>query len=148
MSATLSSANFMAQLTRHQFLDLAWKTILSTSGFLGVAGLIRYLGYAPNDVSPTQFDLGEPDAFPVNSETPIPEARAILFHDPQGFRALSLICPHLGCEVQETGAGFSCPCHGSQFDQNGVVTHGPAKNNLAPLEITVDEDDHLILHTQ
>jgi ubiquinol-cytochrome c reductase iron-sulfur subunit len=49
------------------------------------------------------------------------------------------ICTHLGCiplgnkptdPRGETG-GWFCPCHGSQYDTSGRVTHGPAPLNLA-----------------
>lgn len=43
------------------------------------------------------------------------------------------ICTHLGCIpkiVQEEGKGFSCPCHGSTYDDLGRVLSGPANKNL------------------
>ncbi len=39
-------------------------------------------------------------------------------------------CTHVGCPVQATGVGFSCPCHGSQFDQRGARIAGPAVRPL------------------
>jgi Rieske Fe-S protein len=45
---------------------------------------------------------------------------------------LSKVCPHAGCNVDysEKDTKFVCPCHGSEFDINGNVTQGPAKENL------------------
>jgi Rieske Fe-S protein len=45
---------------------------------------------------------------------------------------LSLTCSHLGCSVQWTAdkKQFDCPCHGSIFNIDGNVVHGPA---IAPL---------------
>lgn len=42
------------------------------------------------------------------------------------------ICTHLGCVPLKggEGGGWRCPCHGSQFDGSGRVTHGPAGTNL------------------
>jgi ubiquinol-cytochrome c reductase iron-sulfur subunit len=42
------------------------------------------------------------------------------------------ICSHLGCVPMQGGEseGWRCPCHGSQFDLSGRVTHGPAGKNL------------------
>ncbi len=42
------------------------------------------------------------------------------------------ICSHLGCVPMQGGesSGWRCPCHGSQFDLSGRVTHGPAGKNL------------------
>jgi ubiquinol-cytochrome c reductase iron-sulfur subunit len=42
-------------------------------------------------------------------------------------------CTHLGCiPVGEAGefGGWSCPCHGSQFDTAGRIRKGPAPTNL------------------
>ena len=43
----------------------------------------------------------------------------IVVRTPQGFRALSAICTHLGCIVKQTQEGFECPCHGSRFGGDG-----------------------------
>lgn len=44
---------------------------------------------------------------------------------------LSKVCPHAGCNVDYSPEGkFVCPCHGSEFNINGEVIQGPAKENL------------------
>lgn len=45
-------------------------------------------------------------------------------------------CSHLGCSVAWTPADklFECPCHGSRFDIDGTVAHGPAIYPLSHLE--------------
>lgn len=40
------------------------------------------------------------------------------------------ICTHLGCVPNRTSAGWSCPCHGSMYDNSGRVVRGPAPKNL------------------
>jgi menaquinol-cytochrome c reductase iron-sulfur subunit len=44
-------------------------------------------------------------------------------------------CSHLGCSIQlNQGAHrFECPCHGSMFNLNGSVLHGPAAFPLSHL---------------
>ena len=41
-------------------------------------------------------------------------------------------CPHLGCALKWNSAEHSwdCPCHGSRFDENGVLLDNPATNDL------------------
>lgn len=41
-------------------------------------------------------------------------------------------CPHLGCALKWNPSEHSwdCPCHGSRFEENGVLLDGPATGNL------------------
>jgi ubiquinol-cytochrome c reductase iron-sulfur subunit len=40
------------------------------------------------------------------------------------------ICTHLGCVPNKEGPGWTCHCHGSQYDDSGRVIRGPAPKNL------------------
>ena len=61
----------------------------------------------------------------------------LVLRDEHGFRALSLICTHLGCiTTREESGDFICPCHGSRFDSEGFVTQGPAPSRLRYLEVS------------
>ncbi len=48
--------------------------------------------------------------------------------------AVSGICPHLGGVVAWNPAAgtWDCPLHGSRFDRDGVMVHGPSTDDLAP----------------
>jgi Rieske Fe-S protein len=46
------------------------------------------------------------------------------------FVVFSNRCTHVGCPAQATAVGFSCPCHGSQFDERGARIAGPAVRPL------------------
>ena len=51
--------------------------------------------------------------------------------------ALSVECTHQGCHVRPSKNSFVCPCHGSTFDLEGRVIHGPAKAPLQRFEVEV-----------
>jgi ubiquinol-cytochrome c reductase iron-sulfur subunit len=40
------------------------------------------------------------------------------------------VCTHMGCVPNKEGPGWTCHCHGSQYDDSGRVTRGPAPRNL------------------
>jgi nucleotide-binding universal stress UspA family protein/nitrite reductase/ring-hydroxylating ferredoxin subunit len=57
------------------------------------------------------------------------------FLDEQGkLHASSPRCTHMGCTVDwnETERTWDCPCHGSRYDVDGHVIHGPAQKDLDP----------------
>lgn len=56
------------------------------------------------------------------------------------YHALSIRCTHQGCHVRPSRKSFVCPCHGSTFDLEGRVIHGPAKAPLQRFEVEVTAD--------
>jgi Rieske Fe-S protein len=54
-----------------------------------------------------------------------------------GFVIFSPICPHLGCRYSWVDAQnrFICPCHGSEFTNDGAHIAGPAPRGLDPLPL-------------
>ena len=117
------------------------------SSILGLGGVVKFLSYIPNPGVTTIFDLGPADQLPVNSIIVVEQAQAALIPASEGFIALSLICPHLGCEVDAGEEIFECPCHGSRFSLDGEVLKGPADQPLRPLQLEISEEGHLILDT-
>ena len=61
--------------------------------------------------------------------------RLAVFRDEDGeLHVRSATCTHLACSVAWNAAekSWDCPCHGSRFDVDGEVLHGPATTALAP----------------
>ncbi|MBN3895337.1 MAG: Rieske 2Fe-2S domain-containing protein [Nostoc sp.] len=56
--------------------------------------------------------------------------------------AINPICTHLGCTVEWDleKNHFICPCHGSQYDSQGRVVHGPAKRSLPLITVVVKQN--------
>ncbi len=58
-----------------------------------------------------------------------------VFRDHEGrVHVVNPTCMHLGCVVAWNSAEetWDCPCHGSRYDADGKVIHGPAVKDLAP----------------
>lgn len=53
-----------------------------------------------------------------------------------GYRAISLRCPHQGVTVTRDATGWICPAHGSEFAPNGALELGPATTALSPVAST------------
>jgi cytochrome b6-f complex iron-sulfur subunit len=137
----------MNRLTRRDFLKLAMRSLLAGSGLLGLGMLVRYLGYQGGRLPQTEFDIGVVDNFPLGSHTRLVSPPAMLLHTESGFSALSLICTHLGCTLEQQGDGYACPCHGSRFAGDGQVQKGPAVKPMTVFRVEVNQAGHVILFT-
>ncbi len=138
----------MPALTRRDFLKLSSHTLLWVSGLLGMGALWRFLSHPTEPPVQTEFDVGPAADYPPGSRTLRPEVPAVVIHNEAGFSALSLVCPHLGCTVEQNAGGFACPCHGSTFDADGAILTGPAAAPLPTLHIEQNAEGHLILSTR
>ena len=58
------------------------------------------------------------------------------------LRALSTVCPHLGCRVrwEAQNARFACPCHDAAFDREGNVVSGPPPRPLDRYDVELVAD--------
>jgi cytochrome b6-f complex iron-sulfur subunit len=115
----------------------------ATAGFL--LATFRFL--VPNVLyEPSRrFDIGPPSDFPPGSVTFLPERGIYIFNGAEGFYAISSVCTHLGCNVKRGVPGFACPCHGSQFDENGQVVHGPAPKPLPWFALSLSARAQLVV---
>lgn len=54
---------------------------------------------------------------------------------------INAVCTHLGCVVPWNKAEnkFMCPCHGSQYNNQGKVVRGPAPLSLALAHADIDD---------
>lgn len=137
-------------MNRREFFKFSW-------GNIGVAALVSALGVSfaailrflkPNVFyePPQAFKIGNPGDFPFGPPTFLVEEKIFVFRDrDKGFSAASAVCTHLGCTVAHFSSDqkFHCPCHGSVFEADGTVQHGPAPRGLDWFEVTQTRDGQL-----
>jgi Rieske Fe-S protein len=92
-------------------------------------------------------------AFPVQTRTAAHDRTFVIVHNERlqypicvyrtglnQYEALWMQCTHQGTELEMLGERFECPAHGSQFDNRGMVLHGPASANLKTFPVTAEID--------
>ena len=124
----------MTKLTRRDLLRTTWAT-LGALVALEMGGLaFAYL--QPRVVAGgfgAVMTAGSVDEFPPGSVTHIANGRFYLTRLPDGgLLAIYQLCTHLGCSVpwDQTENAFVCPCHHSQFGQDGELHNPPAPRPL------------------
>jgi Rieske Fe-S protein len=65
------------------------------------------------------------------------------FSDEQ-YSAVLMKCTHQGGELNASGDHLHCPSHGSEFDNYGNMTQGPAEKNLRSFKVSIDTEKLLI----
>lgn len=135
------------EIGRRNFLNGIAGAALSIAAVGAAAVSTEYL--SPNVLfePPTSFRIGQPEDYPIDSVTLIPEQQVYVMRNPAGFSALSAICTHLGCITQwssDTGS-IACPCHGSKFKKDGTVEGGPAPRPLEHFALRLMPDGDLMI---
>jgi len=77
--------------------------------------------------------------------TYLADEKVFIYRDHEGISAVSAICTHLGCVIEQTEDGFQCPCHGSCFSPSGEVLSGAASKDLPWYRLLKDADGQLVL---
>lgn len=85
--------------------------------------------HGPNDRTLTQGLKGDPTYLVVEADKTL------------ATYGINAVCTHLGCVVPWNAAEnkFICPCHGSQYNNQGRVVRGPAPLSLALVHADVDD---------
>nr|GEX60883.1 cytochrome b6-f complex iron-sulfur subunit, chloroplastic [Tanacetum cinerariifolium] len=87
--------------------------------------------HGPGDRTLTQGLKGDPTYLVVENDKTL------------ATYGINAVCTHLGCVVPWNKAEnkFMCPCHGSQYNNQGKVVRGPAPLSLALAHADVSVDD-------
>lgn len=136
--------------SRRDFLKTIWAVF---GGIAALETLGVFLAYLQPRLAEGEFGslipVGTLEEFPAGSVTHILNGRFYLVRLPDGgLLAIYHRCTHLGCTVSwETDTQtFFCPCHGSRFDQNGVVENPPAPRPLDIFPVLV-QDGQILVNT-
>jgi cytochrome b6-f complex iron-sulfur subunit len=137
-------------INRREFLNFAW---LASLGFLTVSmGGVTVLFAMPRFregefggtvTMGTAAELPPPGSEPLN----YPKVKVWLANTDEGVVALYKVCTHLGClyNWNQQESKFICPCHGSEFEQNGEFIRGPAPRSLDRFTVQLLDDSGQIL---
>jgi glycine/D-amino acid oxidase-like deaminating enzyme/nitrite reductase/ring-hydroxylating ferredoxin subunit len=93
-----------------------------------VRGLVGLRLFGGSDSPASSIKPGEGDVLDTD------DGKVGCYRDENGqLHVVSATCTHMGCILAFNKAerSWDCPCHGSRFDTDGKVLHGPA---VAPLE--------------
>jgi cytochrome b6-f complex iron-sulfur subunit len=136
-------------------------TVLNTDGhgftrrrFLAVVGAGAAAGACSSSAVPPapvgDIEAGTVSELPAGSLNIVGTEPVCIGRDGGGIYAMTLTCPHAGCDIGQTGSvspqGLVCGCHGSRFDANGNVQSGPAVQPLDHFAVTVDGSGNLTIH--
>ena len=129
---------------------LSWGTAgiaaLCSGVALSLGAMVRFMMPSVFYEPPQSFKIGDPADFAIGTPTFLVDEKIYVFRDREkGFAAASAVCTHLGCTVAhfQSDQKFHCPCHGSVFDADGSVLHGPAPKPLQWFEVTLARDGQL-----
>jgi cytochrome b6-f complex iron-sulfur subunit len=96
------------------------------------------------------FPVGFPADYVPGTVTALKSRKIFIVREGNSFKAISVICQHLGCAVYWTKEKniFECPCHGSKYYKNGVNFAGPAPRPLYHFMVSLSDDGKLVVNTE
>ena len=141
----MDNSNF----NRRDFLKTSFKTIAIGTVALSALDITALIARASDkfekSTSEKVISLSDYPELQSSGGYAIVAKRVIVIRVSQSkFISLNLTCTHKHCEVEYDGESFECPCHGSQYDKYGKVTHGPAEYNLKSYKTQYYSDDNTL----
>jgi nitrite reductase/ring-hydroxylating ferredoxin subunit len=122
-----------------------WAALVGAAA-LALGAVLRLVGADSGEATPSSLDLGP--AADLKPGQVLVKQGVALQRDDKGFFALSLVCPHLGCqpEWEQDQLRFLCPCHGSAFGRDGGLLRGPAERGLSQVHLEKGPAGRLIAY--
>lgn len=137
------------QITRRHLFQVTGVAACAVAAGGGLALSADFLRPRALFEPPTRFAAGAPEAIEVGQVVTNEIYRAYVIHAPDGFRALSSVCTHLGCvtRYQPDRNLIACPCHGSRYALDGEVLAGPAPRPLPAFQMTLSPKGEIEVDT-
>ena len=120
-----------AETTRRDALTKVALGVCGLTSALALWGGIRFLTPRISAKSLRRIPVGRVNDFQGGACFFIPERKLFIVRRNREMRAVTAVCTHLGCTLQQGPDGFRCSCHGSRFDLTGQVLAGPAPRPLS-----------------
>ena len=108
--------------------------------------------YTPGTIETNGVQVPKSEFIYLKKDQPVNRLFIIVQNDKLGFpiyvyrfsdneySALWMQCSHQGNELQALGDQLHCPAHGSEFDNKGNVSQGPASHPLRSFPVKTDGD--------
>ncbi|MBK8467527.1 MAG: ubiquinol-cytochrome c reductase iron-sulfur subunit [Chloracidobacterium sp.] len=131
-------------IARRDFIGLAAIGTTAVTFLFSIFGMLKLPKAAVSASPAKKFNVTLPASL-ANGEAFTPPGRSVaVFRDDDGVFAISTVCTHLGCIVKPSPTGFNCPCHGSAYTTDGLVTKGPAPKALPWLKVTKSGSGYVV----
>ena len=98
---------------------------------------------APEEVFPVGTEFASA-RFALVDVPGLPLPLYVYKDEKEGFSAVSTRCMHRGCQVEPVDGHLVCPCHGSEYTNQGEVMKGPTLLPLQRYAVTADEESVVI----
>lgn len=141
--------NTSEKISRRTFLDWLLMGGLLAWGAAVVAPVLTYVWPSQKRGPSAQAtSAGKVDEFAEwqHKMIALDNKPVIVVRTPQGFRAYSAVCTHLGCIVGwDAGRRqIACPCHAGFFDLNGRPVAGPPPRPLTEQSVAVINNEVMV----
>jgi len=131
-------------MKRRSFIRKAAGTLVMVTGAVAAVSYLRQF-FPRRAGERRRIALGDPRRFPVDTYTFLQDHNLYVYRDHEGIRAVSAVCTHLGCILERSTEGFTCPCHGSCYNDRGEVLSGPAPADLSWYEVNRSADGRIVV---
>ncbi|MDA0837534.1 MAG: Rieske 2Fe-2S domain-containing protein [Planctomycetota bacterium] len=117
------------------FFDPLRKKKRKTEEFIRVASLDTL----PVDSIPQRFSVVADRVDAWNKYPNVPIGAVFLRRTTETeVQAFNVVCPHLGCAIDQKGEHYFCPCHNSTFSLDGTVNDpSPSPRGMDALQVEV-----------